>query len=199
MSTSRPSAMELMQYADGELDAGRVAEVEAWLASSDDGRAVVATFGELGAIVRGHADDTAQQAGADRMADDVMARIDEAPVSRERVVQLRPEQAGASWVGYAMAGLAAAAAVAFVMWRLAGPSVSPLVQNQPSARPSQADPNLIVASAPIPAADLEDREPGVSVDAIEFGAHTGTIFYVPTDTGTTTVVWLTDDDTGDTK
>jgi Ni,Fe-hydrogenase maturation factor len=85
------------------------------------------------------------------------------------------------------------------MWRIAGPVETPLVVNQPSAQPSQADPNLMVASAPTPIADLEDREPGVSVDAIEFGAHTGTIFYVPTDTGTTTVVWLTDDDTGDTK
>ncbi|MBI5531370.1 MAG: hypothetical protein HY898_01555 [Deltaproteobacteria bacterium] len=199
MSSSRPSAMELMLYADGELDQSRAAEVEAWLAGSAEGRAVVATFGELGAIVRGHADETAQQAGADRIADEVMARIDEAPVSEGRVVRLQPSQPHASWVGYAMTGLAAAAAVAFVMWRLAGSNVSQLSSTQPTARPSQADPGLVVASAPIPASDPEDREPGVSVDAIEFGAHTGTIFYVPNDTGTTTVVWLTDDDTGDTK
>jgi len=49
------------------------------------------------------------------------------------------------------------------------------------------------------ATDQDDQEPAVLVDAIDFGAHTGTIFYIPTGTHTTTVVWLTDDESGEVR
>jgi Ni,Fe-hydrogenase maturation factor len=41
-----------------------------------------------------------------------------------------------------------------------------------------------------------DPEPAVSIDAVDFGANAGTIFYVPSDHGTTTVVWVSDDEAG---
>jgi anti-sigma factor RsiW len=210
--TQRPSDLELMQYADGELESERAAEVEAWLDGSAQGRAIVASFGEIGHQVRDHADREAGRAGADSIVGDVMARLDEtdhdanlgSEQSRERqragsetggrVVPL-PARKPTGLGTYAMAGLALAAAAALVVWQVAGPVGSPQ-GTAPSVLPSPSEPQMI-ASVQMPASDNDDREPGVSVDSIEFGAHAGTIFYVPTDTGTTTVVWLTDDETGD--
>ena len=189
MSTQRPSDLELMQYADGELDPARKVEIDQWLAGSGEGRAIVASFAELSEVVRDHAQSTHHPL-ADGIADEVMARIE----AGAPVVPLRARtQAG--WLGYAAAALAVAAAAALLVWRVAGPSVSPQAMHAPSASPSQSGAETAVAVSPNE--EAEEREPGVSVDAIEFGAHTGTIFYVPTDTGTTTVVWLTDDDTGE--
>jgi anti-sigma factor RsiW len=195
MTQPRPTDLELMQFADGELDASRARQVEQWLDGSADGRAVLATFEELGRLVREHASESAQQAGADGIADAVMARLEADEPPGGRVIPLHAERSQAGFIGYALGGLVLAAAAALVVWQVAGHPLAPAASNTPSAVPSR--PELALALAPV--TDPEDREPGVSVDAIEFGAHAGTIFYVPNDTGTTTVVWLTDDDTGEGK
>jgi anti-sigma factor RsiW len=184
-----------MMFADGELDAERAAEVEAYLERSSEARAVVATFAEIGAQVRGYADDIARNAGADGIADNVMARIERGP---DNVVPLRKpvEPAKPSVAALAFGGLAAAAAVALLVWRVAGVGVVPVDTPRVAETAAPPRPELVVASATAPAPDY-DPEPTVSVDAIDFGARTGTIFYVPTDTGTTTtVVWLSDEETG---
>lgn len=178
-----------MLYADGELDDVRAAEVEAYLAEAPHDRAVVATIFELGALVRESADERAARAGADDVADWVMARIE-----RDKVVPLRREQ-GPIWP-VALGGLAAAAAVALLAWRFAGLDLTVPGKPEPSATAAAPHPDMVVASASVPSPDY-DPEPEVSVDAIDFGARTGTIFYVPGDTGTTTVVWLSDDEAGD--
>ena len=51
MST-RPTDLELMAFADGELDEPRRAEVEAFLASSADARGKLAGMGLVGELVR---------------------------------------------------------------------------------------------------------------------------------------------------
>ena len=45
----------------------------------------------------------------------------------------------------------------------------------------------------------DDPVPTASIDALDFGTHSGTVFYVPDETGTatTTVVWVTDSESGD--
>ena len=199
----RPTDLELMQYADGELEEARAAEVRAWLEGSARGRAIVASIGEIGLQVREQAERTAAGAGADSIVGSVMARVDQDPASPAdgpgaggRVLPIEAARRQPSFGAYAMAGLALAAAAALVVWQLADPAGTPQ-GTSPSVLPLPSDSTLMVASAATPSPDTEDREPGVSVDAIEFGAHSGTIFYVPTDTGTTTVVWLTDDETGE--
>jgi anti-sigma factor RsiW len=194
-----PTNEDLMLYADGELDPERSADVEAYLAQDSHAQAVVATIHELGSQVRAFADDQARDAGADDIASWVMSRIEQekAPnvvaLPTEPRAQTGPTRptTGSVWP-LALGALAAAAAVALVVWRFAGldltvPGEPSVAEAVPSAKPE------MVASAPAPAPDY-DPEPGVSVDAIDFGARTGTIFYVPSDTGTTTVVWLSDDE-----
>lgn len=190
---------DLMSYADGELDARREAEIEAHLQQDPHDSAIVATFFEMGARVREVADARARDAGADDIANWVMGRIEQEKA--ENVVALRPAgpvgstpaRVGSIWP-MAVGGLAAAAAVALLVWRFAGFDLVQPVPKQVEVTPS-TNPEMVVASAPLPAVDY-DPEPGVSVDVVDFGARTGTIFYVPSDTGTTTVVWLTDDEAG---
>lgn len=190
---------DLMSYADGELDAKRGAEIEARLQGDAHDSAIVATIFEMGERVREVADARARDAGADDIANWVMGRIEQEKA--ENVVPLRspgPERSESARVGsiwpMAVGGLAAAAAVALLVWRFAGfDLVQPVPQ--PVEALASTNPEMVVASAPLPAVDY-DPEPGVSVDVVDFGARTGTIFYVPSDTGTTTVVWLTDDEAG---
>ena len=194
MSNRIPSDLELMAYADGAVAPDRAAEIERYLSTSPRARALIATFDELGARVREHAQASSSAAGD--VVDNVMTRIDaepNAPVRRGATVHpLR----GAAPIAAATAALALAAGIALLVSRVAdGPASAPLAAS--SGDPQLAPSSALVASAPTPPAEAEDREPGVSVDAVEFGAHAGTIFYVPTDTGTTTVVWLTDDDSGE--
>lgn len=190
---------DLMSYVDGELDEGREAEVEARLRQDPHASAVVATLFEMGERVREVADARARDAGADDIARWVMDCIEQEKAGN--VVVLRPASSvesvparvGSIWP-MAVGGLAAAAAVALLVWRFAGFDLVQPASEQAEALPS-TNPEMVVASAPLPAVDY-DPEPGVSVDVVDFGARTGTIFYVPSDTGTTTVVWLTDDEAG---
>lgn len=199
MKEHAPTTEDLMLYADGELEPERAAQVEAYLEQDVYARDVVATFFEMGDRVREAADERARDAGADDIAKLVMAQI-EGRRGPANVVALPAKRSAerekpASVWPVALGGLAAAAAVALVVWRFAGLDLTePAVTHSPVASTVSAEsPELVVASAPTPAPDY-DPEPGVSVDAVDFGARTGTIFYVPGDTGTTTVVWLTDDE-----
>ncbi len=196
---------DLMLYVDGELDAQRVADVEAELARSPRARELVASIQHAGALVRAHADERASAAGADGIADLVMSRIDAETAAN--VVPLpdrshSPRSAGVrqpssrSGLWYAVGGLAAAAAAALVVWRLVGADLTPQALNPPHPSvepPSPAGPEVASARSAVPDAD---QEPSVSVDAVDFGARTGTIFYVPADKGTTTIVWLSDEESG---
>jgi anti-sigma factor RsiW len=189
VSEHRPTDLEIMQYVDGELETERAEQVERFLRQSDEGRALVATLREIGSQLREHALAEAQARGADAVADGVMHRLE----------RRDGRGAGGVWL-YVAAAMAAAAALLFVAWQLVGSSTpssltGPIV---PSFSLSSS-PGLVVASAPVPGEE-DDMEPGVSVDAIDFGSTTGTIFYVPSDTGTTTtVVWLSDPEVGGTE
>jgi len=70
MNGRSPSALDLMRYADGELPAEQAEQIEAYLSESQEGRAIVATYFEIGARVRQHADETARDGSADCIADE---------------------------------------------------------------------------------------------------------------------------------
>lgn len=201
MSQQKPSSLELMCYFDGELSAERMAEVEAWLEHDASSRDTLASL-SLSRRLIGDLEEQRQAGASDSIADAVMARI-EAPDRGEpnkagQVVELRakPQPRGWPLAVVAFGGLAAAAAVALLVWQLAGQFIVQAPSASRSSVPAGA--SQVLASAP-PGISDQDQEPTVSVDAVDFGAHTGTIFYVPTDTGTTTVVWLADDEVGGTR
>lgn len=173
----RPSDAELVLFVDGELDAERTAQVFAWLDADAELRSVVSSLRLVGRLLERDALEQADRAGAESIADAVMERI-----ARERASDAR-HRARRS-LGTAI--VLAAAAAAFV-WVRAGGSPEPPAPTAAIAPPvaPRAAPDDVGAQA---------GEPTTEIDAVDFGARAGTIFYVPSGVATTAVVWLSDDD-----
>jgi anti-sigma factor RsiW len=173
-----------MLYADGELEAERVAEVEAWLAADAAARDKLAGLCMVSRVVREEALDGAS--GADDLADKIMAALERdhppapAPVvpPPAPVAPTAANDNGRRRVLYVAATLVAAAAAALLWVRT--PWVTAVAPR--------------ASAAPVVEADVEH---GVEVAAIDFGSTTGAVLYVPNGTSpsdTTTVVWLSDDE-----
>lgn len=197
-TTTAPTDLELMMYADGELEGERLLAVEAYLAGSVDAQRKVVALDVASSILRDHASEAAKP--ADDIADLVMAKIaaepKSAPANVVSIAAKREERAaGAAGAPraandgrhlFAIAAVAIAAAAALLLWSRG--TTGPSVADNPSA------------AVTAPAASGEaDTGFGVEVAAVDFGALTGALFYVPTGTTaseTTTVVWISDDSAG---
>ncbi|MEM6788869.1 MAG: hypothetical protein AAF715_15210 [Myxococcota bacterium] len=118
----------------------------------------------------------------------------------------------------ALAGLAAAAAVALFVWapsasddagaRASAPSSAPSSMGAPGARardgaamPAAAAPGASEAKMPALTAardddaDDDDAVPAVEVASVDFGRHQGSVFYVAgRQAGATAVVWVNDEE-----
>lgn len=213
-----PSDLELMQYFDGELDEPRRSAVAAFLGADLQARNKLTGLRITSAIVQNEA---LSSAAADGIADLVMARIAAEPreLSAPAALDTRPS-AGAAQLPvqlvtrstpandnsrriFALLGtLAAAAAAVFALW--GRPGAAPTEPVRPGPIAAIAAPTTPPASTSvepeIDAAGLTadiDVEHGVEVAAVDFGAHMGSIFYVPSGSieakRVTTVVWLADD------
>jgi hypothetical protein len=77
MSLSHQTVLELMSLADGELEGADKERVEKLVASSDEARRIVEAMrrGEVGAWLTASLDERAANAGADGIADAVMAAV----------------------------------------------------------------------------------------------------------------------------
>ncbi|MFO0586719.1 MAG: hypothetical protein U0441_04240 [Polyangiaceae bacterium] len=210
-----PSDLELMAYFDGELEGPRRAVVEAHLGADLRARGKVAGMQITSSILREQA---ASLSAADGIADSVMARIAAeaarapvspmygaapvAPLPPLRVPVAAPANDNSRRLFGVLGALAVAAAAAFAVWTRAGAPVTEPVRSgpvaaitAPSTNPSPAanEPEIDAAAL---ATDAE-TEHGVEVAAVNFGAHMGSIFYVPSGSveakRVTTVVWLADD------
>ena len=215
-----PSDLELMLYADGELDGERHAAVEAFLAREVGARRKLSSLGLVAGLVREQA--IASASPADGIADALMAQIametgtngvgaaapsplrevalllQVAPIATQAAKPANDNSRGI----FFLAAAAIAAAAALMIWGRSGlqPEVA---SSAPSAQTTAARPLLVTPTAPVkvadPASDADD-EHGVEVAAVDFGARMGSIFYVPTglaaSNATTTVVWLNDEAAG---
>jgi anti-sigma factor RsiW len=186
----RPTDLELMLYADGELEGERLEAVEAYLAQDEAARKKLLAMDMVSSVVR----EQPHATKADDIADLVMARIAAEPKKAETAVEKKPapaqrkpanDNARGLWI---IAGIAAAAAAALLLWSR-GPTTSSDHGVASSRTPSAP------LSAPAPHDEVEH---GVEVSAVDFGALTGAVFYVSSDNAaaTTTVVWLSDDSSG---
>ena len=114
------------------------------------------------------------------------------------------------WSIFGMAAAAAAVAAGLWVWSRSGADEMDLAGRQPTsaAQVAAADTDEATAAPrwPAPAAadtaePDEEATAGVEVAAVDFGSHTGSVFYVSTGpehaATTTAVVWVTDDVTGD--
>lgn len=219
-SDGPPSDLELMQYFDGELDEPRRGAVEAFLSADLHARNKMAGLRITSAIVQ---NESASFSAADDIADLVMARIAAEPrqisasapvsdgglpVGRPAITPLRsaPANDNSRRIFAALGTLAVAAAAALALWSRSGPTPTEPVKSGPvaamtapssspgtSPAPASTEPEIDAAGL---AADV-DAEHGVEVAAVDFGAHMGSIFYVPSGSieakRVTTVVWLADD------
>lgn len=210
----RPTDMELMLFADGELDEPRHHEVERFLASDAEGRDKLAGLRVVGAFVQEQADDGPS---ALNIADAVMARVAQegrsARVPADNVIPLQGRRNQApksereapasglfgrtSRAVYYFAGAAIAAAAAMSLWVQVDPQMPALPPTTAIVPGAQAVPGP-VAALPADTAPVAALEPdvGVEVAAIDFGTRSGAIFYVQGNEaatgGTTTVVWVND-------
>ncbi len=218
-----PSDLELMMYFDGELEEPRRGEVAAFVGVDLAARSKVSGLRMASALVQEQAQSLS---AADDIADLVMARVAadgsagaHAPTPAP-VIQLQPVAVPAAArpaandngrrILVGLSALVAAAAAVLAVW-----------SRQPASGPASSTPTSPVAAlstprSPItarttppapPSSDVEidaagvspeaESEHGVEVAAVNFGAHMGSIFYVPSGSieanRTTTVVWLADD------
>ena len=176
MSTRDP---ELMQHADGELNGDARDRVDELLARDDEARGKREAIEELGELVRGHlelAADALPTTRFDAMWRSVDAAIDRhsapAPVTRpgalrrlSRWLELRR--------GYIFTAVASAGAVAALA----------LVLRVPGA------PGTGAAAGAVGAA-FQPTE----IESLDTPGGTGTVFHLHDEDGSTTVIWVTQDD-----
>lgn len=213
----RPTDMELMLYFDGELSEPRRAEVESFVARDSSATNKLSGLRVSSGLVRERA--LAVDMGGD-IAASVLSAI-EAGIDKQKSAGSKPigflpvRPAGSSSKPandnsrsiFTLAAIAVAAAAAMMIWSRTPPDAPNVAKGdapaatqearQPASDPQKAAVEAAPAEAPPAEAELEH---GVEVAAVDFGAHMGTIFYVPSDaaasSATTTVVWVDDDVAG---
>jgi anti-sigma factor RsiW len=202
MSLSPETMLELMALADGELEGDARARAEKRVAEDEEARRIWEAMRapHLGTWLGDAMHRSAEAAGADGIADAVMARIAAAPASEEppvvRVGRVQPIRGSRLRVAVAagVAGLALAAAVALFA----------------RSRESSVDSRMPVASVGAPSMDYEAPGTsggapgqGVEVDEIDSPSRGISVFEIPlrsataaaggTEHPSSVVIWIEDD------
>ncbi len=208
MKTETPTDLELMMFADGELEGPRRKVVEAYLRDSEIGRRKLATLG-LGAMVTRDVI-KAEARRAPDLTGSIMAAIEAEPqpaatptatVVRIATVKKRSKNGGRAL--YALGALAAAAAASLLFFnqpalKHASRTGAPTAAHEAMEAAKRAGKLTAAAFEGTATAKVEDAPPsdepehGVEVSAVDFGAQSGAIFYVKGDSPSPsiTVVWL---------
>lgn len=188
--------IDLMQHADGELDARSVASVEKRLASDPEARTKAEALGEVSELVRGHVElavDDVPEARFDRMwraIDDATAapatRAERAPARQESRAERGPGfwAAFAGWFeryrGHVITGAVSAGAVAALALVLRSRSADE-TQTPTSGNAISVQPAALRMSPEIETMDTPDGE--------------GTVLNLEDEDGHTTVIWVSSADT----
>jgi hypothetical protein len=223
MTLSHETVLELMSLADGELEGDAKERVERLVASSEEARRVVEALrrAEVGGWLTESMLERAGRAGADGIADAVMAAVETSPEGRraashgstaargastavsmsEGVVSIagrarRPSRLQVA-VSAAAAGLALAAAVALYV-RAGGDGTA--------ERAPVASVGVPPVDFQVPSATVAQQEPsrGVEVNEIDAPSRGVSVFEIPvgaaaavaSPTGASSVVVWVDDDPG---
>lgn len=202
MSLSQENMIDLMAYADGELEGTDLARVEALLEKNEEARDVVASLQE-GAVsswlVRSQ-EERAVDSGADGIAAAVMAKV-----ATPNVVSLDDARAKRSMrVRVIAAGVAVAALAAGVMLyaRADRAGDAPLAKLPPVETGAPAP--LVIPPAPSQEekgiAVAEQPASGVEVNGVESPSNEVSVFYLPAAKGlkpeigaASVVIWIGDD------
>jgi anti-sigma factor RsiW len=164
MSLSSKDMMDVMAWADGELEGAEAARIEALVEKDADAKELVQSIGVLGDFVR----EQDAKAKTPDLTERVMAKIGPNDIERARL-----KRGMQTRVGAALVTLTALAAGVFLYQRT-HTSVAPAVGN-----------NDVPVTAPGPT--------GVEVGQVDTSQHAVSVFYVPSEKGPeTTVVWIDD-------
>jgi anti-sigma factor RsiW len=195
---------QLSAYFDGELEAGERAEVELWLGRDAAGRATLAELGVMREAILVSFDAAAAKVPPARF-EQIWDEIDRA-LDRETAAHapaavvpslwsrvfgvLRP-----AWAPVAALGGVAAIAVVFVSGgAVTSTNRADVVASEPPpmTHVPPAGRELVVpdVEAVFPAPDMYEAE----IERIEFGGKNGRIGTIEGKRGTTTVIWVSDDD-----
>jgi hypothetical protein len=195
---TRLDHQRLMQLYDGELSSEEVTGFRAELrAGGLEAQAadVVAGFDQVGDVVRALLQSELQHKAhvLDGIADDVLEQIEAEGQTGTQSGSARAS-VGWGWAAGVCGALALAAAVLLFVWSSTGP-IETMGASQVAARgPVGVDPPQEVASVAPQLAAAAEVDPGVAIEMVDFGAHSGTIFMVSSgEEAPTPVVWLVDE------
>ncbi len=194
-ASSADTRLELMAYADGELDGDDLARIESLIATDVEAERVVASMHTLGDCVRITEGERRVPKIVDRIADDVMATI-ETEKARRAVVPLQPRPIrlrNAIVAGSISAAIAMAAGWAMFV---RPPDAAPA--------PVAVAPIVLPKSVPTAAPPLTPDGTGVDLNQVESPAGQVSVFYVPAvaaggladENVSSVVLWLGDDGKG---
>jgi anti-sigma factor RsiW len=164
MTLSSKEMLDVMAWADGELEGAEAARIEALVAKDEEAKELVRSFGVLGDFVR----EADAKAKTPDLTAQVMARVGPNDIERARL-----KRGMRTRVGAAVITLTALAAGVFLYQR-SHPNVSPVLGS-----------NDTPLTAP--------AKQGVEVGQVDTSQHAVSVFYVPSEKGPeTTVVWIDD-------
>jgi len=184
-----------MRYHDGAVSEEEAVCVEEALEQEPALLEELEAYSELGSFVRAWAERRSEH--EIDIADSVMAKIEALePPSVATPVKLAPVHSiwprVATWVSLS-AAIAAGAMLVFRSW--SAPHVQPGAHAPSAAEPSAQVAATAVAPPDVSAAlEEEPKDPPATIESVDFGKTSGTVFVVSTDSAETPVVWTPDDD-----
>ncbi len=193
---------DLMAFADGELDERASRELEDALARDPGSRAKVEAVGELGDLLRGHLELSADampqkrfdalwreiDKGIDRAGESVTAPTKNVARVEEVGVMRRIGRFFDRYRGHILTGAVSAGAVAALALLLRNPTPDMPTGNNTVAVGSGS------GSAKIEPTLVTSHEPA-EIESMDTPDGTGTVFNLEDEDGSTTVIWVTPDDT----
>jgi anti-sigma factor RsiW len=200
---SKESMLELMAYADGELDGDDLTRIEMLIASNPEAERVVSSMHTLGDCLRVTEGERRIPKIVDRIADDVMAVVAtaaKAAKARQVVVPLAPRPVRVR--NAIVAGTVSAAIAVAAGWSMFVQAPEP-VPAAPLAIAVTAPPVTATASAPAVTPNATPDGTGVDLNEVESPAQVS-VFYVPAvaagevadENVSSVVLWLGDDGKG---
>jgi hypothetical protein len=211
MSLSEQTMLDLMAYADGELDGSANKRIEKLVARDAEARKVLDAMQTLTECVQiSSADRPAPAFDVDGIVDSVMKTVSTLPVPKDEERPIRLLRAGTAAVVSALIAIAAS-------YALFAPDFAPSAERDEGAEvvrqalaaaktPPPPEPPPVVAVAEPVKPPVLTEPGGVELDHVESPSHEVSVFYVPalaeslTENGdnaaTSVVVWIGDNQRG---
>ena len=177
---------KLQRFYDGELTEGEAIVVGRDVEASELEQARIAQMERLGEVLRAGAEAEADEIDPEALFLRIERGIEAQPSPRLQLIEGRKRKQRNTAVAAVAMAIAAAVAIAF----LAQPSTAP--ETAESTHPDEGE--EMVAEIDDPTQVLLDPPGGSSVELVEFGANTGTVFEVEGAQGQPlAVVWIAEE------